>query len=361
MAGFVSICVPAAAELARKPWVSLQLTGLPFLSALDPPVHSAAAATLWARGRAPLVWHVAQTVGATDMPRQMMRKLGAPLAAERARRGLEAGTGDVLLETVSPFLTLGGLCGPAAHDRVHSHSGRLRLLVFLGRQPPPSPDCPAARSTHAGMFPQQLWPPQPDWPPSVIALGPVGYESPGALPQRDASGGGKEEERKQQEIDESDDWALLSPELRDFILGCGAPDDAACGHGADSAPQAIGAAASAAAGESPQEPTAAHVGKKPPLVVFALGSVAVESAGALAGCFASAAKAAGMRAVILAGRHCEAARAAAAAAATVTVGPCDWTASKDVLCAPHAPYAPLFRRGPAERTSPLFPAPPTRR
>lgn len=109
--GFVSLCVPAAAEIAGKPWVSLQLTGLPFMSAMDPPVHPAAASSLWARGRAPLVWQVARTVALSGVPRQMMREAGAVLMEERARRGLEPGDGDVMLETVSPFLTLGAqLC-----------------------------------------------------------------------------------------------------------------------------------------------------------------------------------------------------------------------------------------------------------
>lgn len=122
----MSICVPTAAEIARKPWVSLQLTGLPFMSATDPPVHAAAAYKLWTRGRSALVWRVAHSVAQTVVPRQVMRKAGERLAEERSRRGLEPGDGDLFLETMSPFLTLGAHRGWRISERRTKHLARRR-------------------------------------------------------------------------------------------------------------------------------------------------------------------------------------------------------------------------------------------
>lgn len=174
------------------------------------------------------------------------------------------------------------------------------------------------------MFPKQLWPHQADWPQSTVTLGPVSYES------HAAAGGAVDNNNTHAaeplpSFDEED--AGLSSELRAFLLGCAAPGDT------------TDAASSAGAAEGHTTTSSS----KKPLVVFALGSVAVESAAALAGCFASAAKAAGMRAVVLAGKQCAAARAAAAPAAAVTVGPCGWDAARDLLFLPFAPYAALFK------------------
>lgn len=138
MGGFVSLSVPAAAELAGKPWVSLQLTGLPLLSATDPPVHPSAASKLWQRGGSPLVWRIAQSVGGTDLPRQTMRNAGGPLRQERLRRGLEPGDGDVTLETISPYLTLGTILAWQPAARSMDPLVRFRCLLIESARDPSS-------------------------------------------------------------------------------------------------------------------------------------------------------------------------------------------------------------------------------
>lgn len=214
--------------------------------------------------------------------------------------------------------------------------------------------CALLIPTRSGMFPKQLWPPQQaDWPPSAVPLGPVTYEGGGPAAPGSSS------------IEQEDQSHLLTRELQEFLSGCaerGAAADAGAASGgrqqADpcktrSGGGAAGGATAAAAPATADDHTGSGARPsavlapcaKKPLVVFALGSVAVESAASLAGCFASAAKAVGMRALIVAGEQCDAASAAATAGTAVTVGlRGDWDVARDVVCIPSAPYSVLFRR-----------------
>lgn len=199
------------------------------------------------------------------------------------------------------------------------------------------------------MFPKQLWPPQPDWPASMLPLGPISYDNP--PPALWSGAAAMAESATSANLQDAGE---PSPELIVFLLGGGTP--AASAAAASTTTQQAHSYAFGGSGPDSdildrEAPTPGVYpigwsGSGPrPLVVFALGSVAVESVGALAGAFASAAKAAGFRALIVAGGQCDAARSAAVSAAALTVGPCDWDVARDVLCVPFAAYSLIFRCG----------------